>query len=67
MYLTQIRSSTKGKLKSKFKLLKFKVPKAPQIKEQPNKKIHEIKDPEMKYFSPASVENAEFRLKLART
>jgi hypothetical protein len=26
----------------------------------------EIKDPEMKYFKPASVENEEFLLKLAK-
>ena len=62
-----IRSSDNGKLRSKFKLLKFKVPKAPYIKEQPNKNIHEINDPDMKYFKPASVEKAEFRLKLAST
>jgi len=30
------------------------------------KKIHEIKAPEIKYFKPASVEKAEFRLKLAK-
>jgi len=46
-------------------LFKFKVPKPPYIKEQPKRKNPEIKEPETKYFNPASVENEEFLRKLA--
>ena len=42
------------------------VPKPPYIKEAPNKNTPDIKAPDIKYFKPASVENAESRLKLAK-
>jgi len=45
---------------------KFNVPKHPYIKEAPNKKNPEKKDPDIKYFNPASVEKEEFLLKAAK-
>lgn len=58
-----------AKLKDNSKLIfkKFKVPIPPQMNEHPKRKIPEMKDPEIKYFKPASVENAELRLKQANT
>ena len=49
-----------------LKWCKFKVPTTPYKIDKPNKKIHEIKDPNIKYFNPASLENAELRLKLVK-
>jgi hypothetical protein len=48
-------------------LLKFSVPKQVYIIVHPNKKIPEINEPKIKYFKPASIEKAEFFLKLAKT
>jgi hypothetical protein len=51
--------------KSKYKLLKLSVPKAPYKKEQPSRNIPVIKAPDIKYFNPDSTQNAEFLLKAA--
>jgi len=40
-------------------LFKFKVPKHPYKIEEPSKKIADINDPEIKYFTPDSIEKDE--------
>ena len=59
-------SISKSKLNNQLKRLKFNVPKQPYTTEAPNKNIPEMKEPETKYFKPASVEKDEFLLKLAK-
>ena len=60
-------SENESKANNQFKMLKFRVPKQPYNKAAPNKKTPEMNDPEIKYFKPASVENEESLLKLAKT
>lgn len=49
----------KGSKNKILRLFKFKVPKQPYKIEEPNKKMADIKDPEIKYFNPDSIENDE--------
>lgn len=49
-------------IKSEYISCKFKVPKKEKRVAVPNKNQPDIKEPEIKYFRPASVEKAEFRL-----
>ena len=46
---------------------KLVVPVNPYTREDPNNRRPEAKAPKMKYFSPASVENGDLRLKAAKT
>ena len=49
-----------GKDNNKWISWRFRVPKHPYKIDAPNRKNPDMKDPEIKYFKPASLENAEF-------
>jgi len=61
------RVSKSKPLNNKKKVLKLVVPVEKNNKEIPNKNRAEEKEPRIKYFNPASVENADFLLEVART